>query len=68
MVRWVDWAESEGALDVYLHHQSSSTKAHHRVYGIVDGEIAQREVIVINAVVDTAPWRVGKVHNEAPFP
>ena len=68
MVRGMDWAESEGALDVYLSHQSSSTKGHNRVYGVVDGGIAQREVIVDNAVVGTAPWWVGKVHNEAPFP
>ena len=61
MVRGMDVAEYEGALDVYLCHQSSSTKAHHGVYGVVDGGIAQREVIVMNAVVDNAPWWVGYV-------
>ena len=64
----MDWAQSEGTLDVDLRHHSSSTQSHHGVYGVVDGGIAQWEVIVVNAVVDTAPWWVGKVHNEAPFP
>ena len=68
MVRGMDWAESEGAPDVYLRHQSSPTESHHGVYCVVDGGVAQREVIVVNAVIDTAPWWVGKVHNEAPFP
>ena len=27
----MDWAESEGALDVYFRHRSSSTKTHHGV-------------------------------------
>ena len=60
----MDWAQCEGVLHVYLHHQS---KSHHGVYGAVDSGIAQREVIVVNAVVDTAPWWVGKAHSEAPF-
>ena len=64
----MDWAESEGALDIYLRHQSYSTKLHQGVYGVVDGGVVQRKVIVVNAVIDTAPWWVGKVHNEAPFP
>ena len=39
LVRGMDWAESEGALDIYLHHQSSSTKSHQGVYGVLDGGI-----------------------------
>ena len=68
MVRGMDWAESEGALDVYLCHRSSSTESYHGVYCIVDGGVAQREVTVVNAVINTVPWGIGKVHNKAPFP
>ena len=67
------WAQPKRALDVNLCHECAPAEAHDRIDGIrhcgvVHCGVVQAEVAYVNAIVDAAPWGVGKVHNEAPFP
>ena len=63
----VHGVESEGTFDVNFGHLCPTPHAHDGVDGIAHCGVAEREISIVDTIIDTVPWRVGKVHNEASF-
>ena len=68
MVCGVHGAQPEGTFDVYLSHLCLLSHAHDGVDGIIHCGVAELEVSIVDAIVNTATWGKGKVHDEMPFP
>ena len=68
VVCWVYRTQAKGTPDVYFGHQSPTIQVHDGIDSNANRGVAKWEVRIPNAVIDTVPWGVGKVHDEAPFP